>query len=163
MPQSAVATALQIRPFQEGDASAFRQLNEHWIKKYFALEEHDHIALGDPENNILRLGGHIFMAVTDSGEPVGCCALIPLRPGVFELAKMAVAEHCRGCGIGRKLLQYTLDQAKTLGAKCLFLGSNTKLASAVHLYESVGFRHLPPESLPPSPYVRANVFMSMDL
>ena len=142
MLQSVTATAIQIRPFQAGDAPAFRELNEHWIKKYFALEEHDGIALGDPENNILRLGGHIFMAVTDAGEPVGCCALIPLRPGVFELAKMAVSENCRGCGIGRKLLEHTLAQAKTLGAKSLFLGSNTKLANAVHLYESVGFRHL---------------------
>jgi putative acetyltransferase len=39
----------------------------------------------------------------------------------------------------------------------------TRLADAIHLYESVGFRHVPPASLPPNPYTRANVFMRMTL
>ncbi len=151
-----------IRSFQPGDAIAFRELNEDWINKYFKLEEHDHSALNDPENSILRPGGYIFMAVAGD-QAIGCCALVPVRPGVFELAKMAVAEQCRGCGIGRKLLEYTVAQAKALGVQSLHLGSNTKLANAVHLYESVGFRHLAPESIPPSPYARANVFMNLEL
>jgi hypothetical protein len=45
----------------------------------------------------------------------------------------------------------------------LFLGSNAKLENAVHLYESIGFRHVPPERIPPMPYTRANVFMEMAL
>jgi N-acetylglutamate synthase-like GNAT family acetyltransferase len=61
------------------------------------------------------------------------------------------------------LLQHTIKQAKLIGAKSLFLGSNAKLGSAVHLYESVGFRHVPPEKIPPMPYTRANVFMEMPL
>jgi putative acetyltransferase len=82
---------------------------------------------------------------------------------VFEVAKMAVSESCRGHGIGRKLLEYAIAQAKALGAHTLELASNTKLANAVHLYESVGFRHLPPERVEPSPYARANVFMELHL
>ena len=35
------------------------------------------------------------------------------------------------------------------------------LANAVHLYESVGFKHLPPERVGPSPYARADVHMEM--
>jgi putative acetyltransferase len=31
------------------------------------------------------------------------------------------------------------------------------------LYESVGFRHVKPETLPPMPYSRADVFMEMPL
>ena len=66
-------------------------------------------------------------------------------------------------GVGRRLLQYAIAQAKLIGAKSLFLGSNAKLANAVHLYESVGFRDVPPEKIPPMPYLRANVFMEMPL
>ena len=55
------------------------------------------------------------------------------------------------------------EQAKHLGAKSLFLGSNTRLKNAIHLYESVGFRHVKPETLPPMPYSRADVFMEMPL
>jgi N-acetylglutamate synthase-like GNAT family acetyltransferase len=95
--------------------------------------------------------------------PVGCAALIPLGQGVYELSKMAVSPQFRGRGLGRRLLLHTIAQARLLGATSLFLGSNTRLADAIHLYESVGFRHVPPASLPPNPYTRANVFMQMTL
>jgi putative acetyltransferase len=153
---------IQLRPFQPEDAAAFRELNEAWITRYFRIEEQDRIALHDPEGHIIRPGGHIFMAFSGA-TPVGCCALIPLRAGVFELAKMCVAEEHQGQGLGRKVLAYTIGQAKGLGAKSLFLASNSILANAVHLYESLGFRHLPPERVPPSPYARSNVFMELEL
>jgi GNAT superfamily N-acetyltransferase len=151
---------IAIRPFQPGDAAAFRVLNEAWIEKYFSIEDEDHAVLGSPVERILKPGGHIFMAVAGDN-CVGCCTLIALGPGVFELAKMAVAESCRGKGIGRKILEHTIAQARALGATSLVLGSNTKLKDAIHLYESVGFSHIPPERVPPSPYTRANVFMEM--
>ena len=118
--------------------------------------------LGDPENLILRIGGKIFFARV-GGETVGCVALIPMGAGVYELSKMAVRPSMRGRGIGRKLLLYAIGQARALGAASLFLGSSSKLKDAVHLYESIGFRHVPPESLPDMHYKRADVFMDMTL
>jgi GNAT superfamily N-acetyltransferase len=153
---------IEIRSFEEKDAEAFRTLNEEWITKYFSLEEADRLVLNDPLEHIIRQGGNIFMAFRGL-EPVGCCALIKMETGGFELAKMAVAESSRRQGIGRKLLAYTINQARILGAKSLFLGSNTKLADAIHLYEDFGFRHLEPHEAPSSPYSRANVFMDMKL
>jgi putative acetyltransferase len=161
LDEAIVMPEIAFRLFQPGDAEAFRELNEAWIARYFRLEEQDHIQLADPEN-ILRHGGQIVMAVAGE-ERIGCCALIFVRRGVFEVAKMAVSERYRGHGIGRKLLESTIAQAKVLGAHTLELASNTKLANAVHLYESVGFRHLPPERVEPSPYARANVFMELHL
>jgi putative acetyltransferase len=154
---------IEIRPLLPGDdATAFRTLNEEWINRHFALEAKDLETLGDPENSILLRGGYIFM-VYAGGEPVGCVALIPMSDGVYELSKMAVSPRLRGQGIGRRLLRHTIDRARLLGARSLFLGSSTKLPSAIHLYESIGFRHVPPEMLPPMPYTRANVFMEMTL
>jgi putative acetyltransferase len=160
--EAILTSDIEFRLFQPGDAEAFRELNEAWIARYFRLEEQDHIQLRDPEANILRSGGQIVMAVAGE-ERIGCCALVFVKPGVFEVAKMAVSERYHGHGIGRKLLEYTIEQGKLLGAHTLELASNTKLANAVHLYESVGFRHLPPERVEPSPYARANVFMEMHL
>jgi putative acetyltransferase len=154
---------IEIRALLPGDdASAFRTLNEEWIARYFSLEARDIETLGDPETTILRKGGSIFMVYADS-LPVGCAALIPLGQGVYDLSKMAVSPQLRGRGIGRRLLLHTIAQARLLGATSLVLGSNTRLADAIHLYESVGFRHVPPASLPPNPYTRANVFMQMTL
>jgi GNAT superfamily N-acetyltransferase len=157
-----VMPEIAFRLFQRGDEDAFRELNGEWIAKYFRLEEQDHVQLSDPEGNILRAGGEIVMAVAGE-ERIGCCALIFVSPGVFEVAKMAVSERYRGRGVGRKLLASTIEKAKELGAHKLELASNTKLANAVHLYESLGFRHLPPERVEPSKYARANVFMELHL
>lgn len=149
--------SVQLRPFQAGDAEAFRCLNEAWIEKFFGLEEQDNKILRDPEGYVLAKGGHIFFAVAD-GIPIGCCALVPVTPGVYEVAKMAVAESWQGRGIGRRVLAYTIEQGRALGADSLYLETNRKLANAIHLYESLGFRHLPPRQ---SPYVRADVFMEL--
>ena len=156
------AEEVVIRIFTADDAATFRRLNEVWIKKYFAMEEQDHLTLADPGSSIVMKGGQIFVAVVN-GCVVGCCALIAEGHGVYELAKMAVDENMQGRGIGKKLLTHTLAEAGRMGAERIVLGSNTKLQSAVHLYESFGFKHVAPEELPPSPYSRANVRMRLDL
>jgi N-acetylglutamate synthase-like GNAT family acetyltransferase len=154
---------IEIRPLAPGDdATAFRTLNEEWITRYFTLEAKDRETLNNPVQSILLKGGHIFMAYAGA-EAVGCVALIPMQNGVYELSKMAVSPHLRGRGLGRRLLQHAIAQARGIGASSLFLGSNTRLKDAVHLYESVDFRHVKPEILPPMPYNRADVFMEMPL
>ena len=154
---------IEIRPLEKGeDTTAFRTLNEEWITRYFTLETMDRETLGDPQKKILEKGGYIFMVYADD-QAVGCVALIPIGNGVYELSKMAVSPELRGLGIGRRLLQHAIAEAKRIGARSLFLGSSTKLENAVHLYESVGFRHVPPENIPPMPYTRANVFMELPL
>ena len=154
---------IDIRPLKSGeDATAFRTLNEEWITRYFTLEKMDRETLGDPEGKILRKGGCILMAYLGQ-QAVGCVALIPMGNGVYELSKMAVSPQLRGLGIGRRLLEHAIAQAKRMGARSLFLGSNSRLENAVHLYESIGFRHVPAENLPDMPYARANVFMELSL
>lgn len=153
---------IHVRPFQSGDEVAFRELNEAWIAKYFTIEAAERPYLEDPVGNIIGAGGYIFMAVAGQVH-VGCCALLPMEPGAFEVAKMAVTENLRGRGIGRKVLEYAIAYAKKIGATRLYLETNRKLANAIHLYESVGFQHVSPDQVIPSPYARANVFMEMNL
>jgi putative acetyltransferase len=154
---------IEFRSLQIGeDGSAFRRLNEEWITRYFKLEAKDIQTLSDPESTILRKGGFVYLAQL-GGQTVGCVALIPMGDGVYELSKMAVSPAHHGRGIGRQVIEYAIAQARALGAERLFLGSNSILKNAVHLYESVGFTHVPPESLPDMHYARADVFMEMPL
>jgi putative acetyltransferase len=150
---------IELRAFQPGDARVFRSLNEAWIRKYFTIEAMDNKVLLNPEAEILAHGGHIFFAVAD-GKPVGCCALLPRRHSVYELGKMAVAEAWQGHGIGRKLLKFAMKQARARGASSIYLETNSRLTSAIHLYESLGFKRLPARF---SDYARSNVFMERPL
>jgi len=159
---AAFPSQIPIRPFQPGDETSFKRLNEEWIIRYFAVEDADREVLGDPVKYILEPGGQIWFALA-GGQAVGCCALIREEAGVYLVAKMGVTESHQGQGIGRKLLAAVIAGAKEMGASRLCLESNSKLLSAVHLYESVGFRHVPPEQIKPSPYTRTNVSMEMFL
>lgn len=140
------------------DARAFKELNEEWIRSLFTLEAADRLVLDDPEGSVVARGGVVLMARED-GRAVGCVALVPTGGGVFELSKMSVSPATRGRGVGRTLVLAAIGAAEAMGATSVFLGSSTRLADAVHLYESVGFRHVPREELGPLPYVRADVFM----
>ena len=153
-------TDVTIRGFEAGDEAAFRRLNEEWIRRYFEMEPADEAALADPWGKILNPGGRIFFAIQD-GRAVGCCALVVRAKEEFEVAKTAVTESVRGAGIGQRLLERVIAEGRELGARRLYLETNRKLEPAIRLYEKVGFRHLPPERLVPSPYARANVFMEL--
>jgi putative acetyltransferase len=153
---------LTIREFLPGDELAFQRLNEEWIRGYFVLESKDQDALANPRQTILNRGGRIFFAVRQ-GETVGCCALLAMGEGEYEVAKMAVTESCRGGGIGRRLLEQVIAEARACGATRLCLETNHVLTPAIRLYESLGFRHLPPERFVPSPYVRSDVQMELYL
>lgn len=160
-------TLMQItfRSYEAGkpnDSEAFRKLNEQWIAKYFALEEKDIQTLREPEKYILNPGGHIYFAVVDD-EVVGCCALIATGLGSYEVAKMAVDESRRNLGIGKAMLAHVIEEARSLGAYKLTLETNSKLTNAIHVYESLGFKHIDPSRVEPSPYQRANVFMEQFL
>ncbi|MTE17404.1 GNAT family N-acetyltransferase [Nocardia sp. CT2-14] len=143
------------------DARAFKDLNLEWIETIFAVEPAD-LAILDNPRAIVEHGGEVLIARLD-GEAVGCVALVQEEPGIFELSKMAVSPRLRGRGIGRVVLATAIERVRALGAKEFFLASNARLASAVHLYEAMGFVHVPPSELPPSPYDRADVFMRYPL
>jgi GNAT superfamily N-acetyltransferase len=150
----------QIREFQPGDEIAFRALNEAWITASFKLEEEDVLILGDPQHHILDAGGHIYFAVhPQTGAVLGCCALLAMEDGCLEVAKMAVAESYRGQGLGKQMLRATIEAARKLGARRLYLVTHHSLKNAIGLYEAEGFVQLRPEDAPPSPFERATVFM----
>jgi len=157
---NAIHADVSIRDFQPGDEASFRRLNEEWITRYFVLEAKDRKSFDDPQSTILNRGGRIFLAI-ENDQAVGCCALVPIAPNEFEVAKMAVTPSSQGAGVGRRLLSKTIAEACSMGATRLYIETNHTLAPAIHLYESLGFKHIPYERVTPSPYARADVYMEL--
>ena len=124
------------------------------------MEAKDQATLADPRKTIIERGGHILLAI-DQGRPVGCCALIFINEGQFEVAKLAVLPEHQGNGIGRRLFVAAIEEARRLKAHRLYLETNHVLTPAIRLYESLGFRHLDPIQVTPSPYDRADVYMEL--
>src|SRR5487761_2771302 len=112
---------MQIVDFRTEFAPAFKALNEAWITTLFALEPKDLEVLGDPAGRIVAPGGAVLFALDDDGAPVGCCALMALPDGGFEIAKMAVADSHKGRGLGRALMSACVERARAAGAPRLYL------------------------------------------
>jgi GNAT superfamily N-acetyltransferase len=155
--KSAEASEIRIVDCTPNHYSAFKLLNEEWIRAYFILEDADRRALDDPEGYILEKGGKILCAI-ENGNVLGVCALMKMEDEKFdfELAKMAVSPAAQGKGIGYLLGLSIIEKAKDLGATNLFLESNTKLTPAISLYRKLGFKVIEGYN---SPYARSNIQM----
>lgn len=152
------ASDIRIVDFAPQWRDDFARLNLEWLERWFAVEPIDREVLGDPETHLLAGGGRILFAIDRDDRAVGTVALKCEGDGVYELTKMAVDSAQRGVGIGRLLMLGVLDEFRALQGRELFLESSTKLAPALKLYESVGFRHYPAPR-PGSHYARADVYM----
>lgn len=128
-------------PYEPAYAADFKRLNLEWLDKYHLTEACDLKVLDNPEAEILAGGGVLWLAKAGE-EIVGSAALINEGAGVFELAKMAVAPEFQGRGISRLLVEKCMADAEKLGAKKIYLVSNSQLTTALALYEKYGFRHV---------------------
>ena len=137
----------------------FIRLNEEWISHYFDLEEVDHNLARNP-GRVIDDGGYIF-SILEGEIVVGTCALFFEGEGVYELARMAVSPQHRGKGFGRNLMEACLNKLAEIGAKKVYLVSNTKLESAIALYKSKGFITVFQGKHPV--YSRANIVMELAL
>ena len=155
--KNTIATLIDYTPRHH---SAFKLLNEEWIKTYFTMEEADSKALDNPKQYILDKGGKILVAMIDD-TAVGVCALMKMENAKYdyELAKMAVSPKAQGNGIGYLLGQAIIEEAKSLGATNLYLESNTKLTPAISLYRKLGFQEVEGNL---TPYERCNIQMAID-
>ncbi len=141
--------------------TAFQEMNEEWITKYFKLEDADRKALDNPNGYILDKGGKILVAV--QGKVIlGVCALLKMQDDTYdyELAKMAVSPKAQGKGIGYLLGKSIIERARELKASNIYLESNTILKPAISLYKKLGFKKIVGHY---TPYERCNIQMELKL
>lgn len=138
---AAADAGLSIRAFTDDLAGAFHDINLEWISSMYSVEQADLDVLDNPRERIVDPGGAILFVEAEGLGIVGACALQKTGEARFELTKMGVLESARGRKAGEFLLRAIIARASELGANLLYLLSNKKSASAIHLYEKLGFVH----------------------
>ena len=99
----------------------------------------------------------------DSGELLGCGALKELDPHHGEIKSMRTAEAHLRQGVGTRILEHLLAEARSRSYRRLSLetGSMEAFAPARRLYERFGFEKCPPfADYRPDPY---SVYMTLPL
>ena len=88
--------------------------------------------------------GRLYLAETD-GKIAGCIALRPLASDIGEMKRLFVRENFRGMNIGKMLIEQLIEDAREIGYGAMRLDTfPPKMGKAVQLYESYGFREIPP-------------------
>ena len=65
-----------------------------------------------------------------------------LPASYLELVKLYLAEEARGRGLGKALMERSMDWARAQGFTHVYLETITELGSAVGLYTRLGFERL---------------------
>lgn len=153
---------VEIVDFKPRWAERFRELNEEWLNEFFRVESSDKNVLENPEQEIIKRGGAILFARTESNI-VGTVALIRHSESLYELAKMAVSKPYRSRGIGARLLETAIHRTRIAGATQLVLGTSTQLKAANLLYRKYGFRKLSTKPKWATAYARETIYMRLNL
>jgi putative acetyltransferase len=103
--------------------------------------------------------GRLLLAVEDD-QSVGCVTIRKLGEGICEMKRLYVQPEHRGKGLGRRLAEAIIQEARAIGYRKMRLDSLTSLKEAAGLYRSLGFTEIPPYRYNPLPDA---VFMELGL
>ena len=103
--------------------------------------------------------GCLLLALSD-GKPAGCIALRKLEDEVCEMKRLYVLPEFNGLGLGRKLAEAIIVEAKQLNYVKMRLDTMPKMIAAQKLYHSLGFKEISPYRFNP---VEGTVYMELYL
>jgi ribosomal protein S18 acetylase RimI-like enzyme len=85
-----------------------------------------------------------FFVLRDGGAAAGCGGIKLFGTEYGEIKRMYVRPRFRGRGFGNLMLDHLAAYAKDRGVAILRLETGIHQHAAIHLYERVGFRRIPP-------------------
>jgi len=87
--------------------------------------------------------GGVLLIAEDHDQTVGCVAVRPLVEDVCELKRLYVRPAFRGTGLGRRLAETAMLQARKMGYRLIRLDTLPGMQTAQRLYLSLGFYDIP--------------------
>jgi putative acetyltransferase len=90
-----------------------------------------------------RPKGRLYLAI-EEGDAVGVVVLRKLSGKACEMKRLYVQPEFRGKGIGGMLARRVTEEAQKIGYARMRLDTLSSMKEAIPLYESLGFKRIPP-------------------
>ena len=136
-----------IRTIQPGDNKALAAIVRNTLAEFGA--NHPGTVYYDPTTDdlyqLFQKERSIYNVALINNEIVGGAGIYPtdgLPQDICELVKMYLVPKARGSGLGRELINRSLEFAKAAGYKKVYLESMPELTKALGIYEKFGFKYL---------------------
>jgi ribosomal protein S18 acetylase RimI-like enzyme len=117
------------------------EIREHYpeldLHEFTAEHDYDDIRRKFPGEHVPP-NGCLLIAMSD-GDACGCVALGKLTKTVGEMRTLFVRPAYRGMGVGKKLAEASLNEARNFGYSYVRLDTLAFMNSALKLYRSLGF------------------------
>jgi GNAT superfamily N-acetyltransferase len=92
-----------------------------------------------------------LLIARDGAAAAGCVAMRRLDVATGEMKRMYVRDAYRSTGLGRRLAEAIIEEARSRRHARLVLDTLPKLAPAIALYRDLGFRETAPYLASPTP------------
>lgn len=146
-------STVSVRECEPREVAAVRAL---LVERYDVFRPHFPTAIWNSyrrEITAIEARRHIsqLLIAVDGTDLIGTVTFYPVGaldghgwpPGVASFRLLAVTQRARGRGIGRLLVEECIERACAAGAVALGLHTAPFMATAMRLYEAMGFRRTP--------------------
>ena len=132
--------SILIRPFRPADQVQTRKLILAGLKEHWGVL--DPAFNHDLKDIVKNYAEAVFLVAEDNKAQriVGSGALVPRGDGVAEVVRMSVAAPMRRTGLGTRILQALIDQARSQGLQRVILETTETWHEVVAFYQRFGFQ-----------------------
>jgi len=144
--QAGEALELVITLSQEYLTWMITEIQEHYpaldINEFTSEHDYDDIRKKFPGEHVPPNGCLLIALSEDS--VCGCVALGKLTENIGEMRTLYVRPAFRGKGVGKKLAEASINEARKFGYSYVCLDTLAFMDSALNLYHSLGFYDIEP-------------------
>lgn len=131
---------VEIKKFDINDQDRARRLILEGLGEHFGYIDETCNPDIDDIDRIYIKSGNLFIVACLNCELVGTGGLIGETKETGRLVRMSVDKSYRKKGIGRKIVEYLIVEARKRGYKRAVLSTEVDWIPAIALYESCGFK-----------------------